>query len=124
MDIKLNKTLNFLYELLLENGKPMHRDEIFKAMLDSGEVLFSGETPKQTITKTMNGNSIETEGNERSYKNNKFLFTRVDKQTWAILDPEIRESVETLINLIPEEEKEEAVETVLRRMRTDPKKRS
>lgn len=124
MNIELTGQLKFIYELLLKQGKPMHRTEILEAMINSDEVSITGKTPEQTITRIMNANCIQSENNQTSYKSNKFLFSRVKMQTWELLDPAIRQELFLVVNPNDDEDIEDVIENVLRRRKTDPKKRN
>lgn len=123
MKNELTGQLKFVYELLLRKNKPMTREEIYKEMKDSDDVKIEGQTPLQTITRLMNSNCIQSNGNVTTYKGNRFLFDRVSPQTWALLDEEITESLTRVIPLVEEQDQAQIVESVLRCRKTDSNKR-
>lgn len=120
---ELKGQLKFIYELFLKKQIPMNREEIYQEMINYDPNIITGKTPLQSITRIMNANCIQSDGNVISYKNNKFLFDRIAPQTWIILDEKISTSLSNVISLVDEEDQGQVVEMILRKRKTDPKKR-
>ncbi len=124
--MKKTTQLELIIKIFKKEDRSIQLNEIYEKMLDYEPDIFKGETPLRTITRIMNGNSIQSADNKTSYKNNKFLFDRVAPSTWKLLEKNIaKEALSIIFDMeeYTEEERIDSIERLLRRKRTNPKLR-